>query len=132
MASEEAEKRLKAALTAKREPSALSRLPSPSIGSATAPAAEAALDSKPSEPISSEDVAMEETTSPTVTAAPLPEVCIMMIFLAKYPDRLHRAPGYLSWLRSSTMSNKLLLTKRTRSWGRRLAFLSLFYIDLLS
>lgn len=59
IASEEAEKRLKAALTAKREPAAsTSRVGSPAIGD-SAPQSESAREGKA--PTQGEDVAMEGT-----------------------------------------------------------------------
>ena len=69
VASEEAEKRLKAALTAKREPSGTSRVSSPAVTETTTPA-EQSGDAKPA---ASEDVAMESTENSESAPAP-PEV----------------------------------------------------------
>jgi len=79
VASEEAEKRLKAALAAKRDPSiAHSRIASPVVGEAGASSSEApsVVDSKPGtqEVKQSEDVVMENGDSQAPTVSPAPEV----------------------------------------------------------
>ena len=73
IASQEAEKRLKAALAAKRDPStATSRIASPSIGEsgmAVEIPSELKTESKPSK-----DVVMDNGTVSTTTSSPKPEV----------------------------------------------------------
>jgi hypothetical protein len=77
-AAEEAEKRLKAALTAKREPSTTSRVASPSLG--TQPAVDAPNESKPrleetSPTMVREEYAMEVDQTGAVATPPVSEVC---------------------------------------------------------
>ena len=85
LASEEAEKRLKAALAAKRDPSiaAQSRIASPVVGDTGSSDTPAAADSKPStqEVKPSEDVAMENGDSQASVVSPAPEVCIELLIL---------------------------------------------------
>lgn len=76
VANEEAEKRLKAALTAKREPSTTaSRVASPSLNAPGDLTTDMKVDTKviPKEGSISEDVQME--VEATVVAPPPPEVC---------------------------------------------------------
>ena len=85
LASEEAEKRLKAALAAKRDPSiaAQSRIASPVVGDTGSSDTPAATDSKPStqEVKPSEDVMMENGDSQASVVSPAPEVCIELLIL---------------------------------------------------
>lgn len=77
VASEEAEKRLKAALAAKRDPSiANSRIASPVVGDANSSETPPVADSKPStqEVRPSEDVVMENGDSQALAVSPAPEV----------------------------------------------------------
>lgn len=77
VANEEAEKRLKAALAAKRDPSiANSRIASPVVGDASSSETPPGVDSKTStqEVKSSEDVVMENGDSQALTVSPAPEV----------------------------------------------------------
>jgi len=80
VANEEAEKRLKAALAAKRDPSiaAQSRIASPVVGDTGSSDTPAATDSKPStqEVKPSEDVVMENGDSQASAVSPAPEVRI--------------------------------------------------------
>lgn len=73
--AEEAEKRLKAALTAKREPSASSRIASPSLGVSSTPEA---TEKKPAitEPMPMEGVTPTDTVTTKQDVAPvrIPEV----------------------------------------------------------
>ncbi|THH13890.1 hypothetical protein EW146_g6381 [Bondarzewia mesenterica] len=76
IASQEAEKRLKAALAAKRDPSAAnSRIASPSVGETTATATETSTETKPvaQESKSSEDVVMENGDAHASIEPPQPE-----------------------------------------------------------
>jgi len=81
-ANEEAEKRLKAALTAKREPAIASRMASPSVGvsNTVEPLANPNHDTSPDAPPSvqetgmQEDVAMETEANPTAVLPPSTEV----------------------------------------------------------
>ena len=76
IANEEAEKRLKAALTAKREPASASRIASPRLGTPTL--AEAPVEAKPplEETNTQEDVSMEAEPN-SFASPPIPEVRIM-------------------------------------------------------
>jgi THO complex subunit 2 len=78
VANEEAEKRLKAALAAKRDPSiaANSRIASPVVGDASSSEVPLVVDSRPStqEIKSSDDVIMENGDSQAPTVSPAPEV----------------------------------------------------------
>jgi len=77
VANEEAEKRLKAALAAKRDPSITnSRIASPVVGDASSSETPPVVDSKPStqEVKPSEDVVMENGDSQAPTVSPAPEV----------------------------------------------------------
>ena len=80
VANEEAEKRLKAALAAKRDPSiaAQSRIASPVVGDTCSSDTPAATDSKPTtqEVKPSEDVVMENGDSQASAVSPAPEVRI--------------------------------------------------------
>jgi THO complex subunit 2 len=94
VANEEAEKRLKAALTAKREPTITSRVASPSIGNTNtnneAPANSAAdliVESTPAtEGSISEDITMDTDTNPAVVSPPSAEVRLYSSFKAKKLD----------------------------------------------
>jgi THO complex subunit 2 len=77
VANEEAEKRLKAALAAKRDPSiANSRIASPAVGDTGSSEPPTTVESKPSaqEVKQSEDVVMENGDSQALTVSPAPEV----------------------------------------------------------
>jgi THO complex subunit 2 len=77
VANEEAEKRLKAALAAKRDPSiAHSRIASPVVGDVGSSETPPVLDSKPStqESKASEDAIMENGDAQASTVSPAPEV----------------------------------------------------------
>lgn len=79
VANEEAEKRLKAALTAKREPgTATSRLASPKIGSSQL-SADASTDQKPSlqDTSAADDVTMEADAASLVLSLPSAEVSLV-------------------------------------------------------
>lgn len=73
IAGEEAEKRLKAALTAKREPTSASRIASPRLGTPSLP--ETVVDSNPpvEDMFAQEDVSMEVEAN-AVASPPTPEV----------------------------------------------------------
>ncbi|EKM59356.1 uncharacterized protein PHACADRAFT_191704 [Phanerochaete carnosa HHB-10118-sp] len=88
VASEEAEKRLKAALTAKREPTTTSRTGSPVVAEGTASTDQAA-EAKPSG--SSEDVTMESADHPE--PAPAPEKPWLPQLYALFDDVKAIAPG---------------------------------------
>ena len=89
IASQEAEKRLKAALAAKRDPStANSRIASPSIGE-SGMVVEMPSEPKP-ETKSSEDVVMDNGNGSTSTSSPKPEVNTIYLtsnvrFIANFP-----------------------------------------------
>lgn len=87
--SEEAEKRLKAALAAKRDPSnaAQSRIASPVVGDTGSSDTPAATDSKPGtqEVKPSEDVVMENGDSQASAVSPAPEVRIERLVLLGRP-----------------------------------------------
>ena len=77
VASEEAEKRLKAALAAKRDPSmANSRIASPAVGDTGSSELPAAVEPKPNtqEVKQPEDVVMENGDSQALVVSPAPEV----------------------------------------------------------
>lgn len=79
VANEEAEKRLKAALAAKRDPSiAHSRIASPVVGDTSSSETPATVDSKPStqEVKPSEDVVMDNGDTQASAVSPAPEVRI--------------------------------------------------------
>jgi THO complex subunit 2 len=93
VANEEAEKRLKAALTAKREPANVSRMASPSVGTSGTSNEiinmnEAPVDMKPEGNV--EDIIMEADTVASAASVPLVEVCpdlsgekvLLLIFLS--------------------------------------------------
>jgi THO complex subunit 2 len=77
IAGEEAEKRLKAALTAKREPAPASRIASPRLETLTS--SEVATDSKPPVENTSalEDISMEQEAN-AVHSPPSPEVSLAL------------------------------------------------------
>ncbi|RDB20480.1 THO complex subunit 2 [Hypsizygus marmoreus] len=93
VANEEAEKRLKAALTAKREPSAASRMASPNIGNSTA--SDALVDAKPpnEESQADDEVAMEVEQNFVAVAPPTPESPWLPELSALFDDIKKIAPG---------------------------------------
>lgn len=111
MANEEEEKRLKAALKAKREPStATSRVSSPSIG-ATGSTKDISIEQKPSVPEGSltEDMSMD-TDSPAVSF-----YCVFRSFGQIL--KAYRAHGFRSCPRSLTTSKRSRLAMLTMSSG---------------
>ena len=98
LASEEAEKWLKAALAAKRDPSIATQscIASPIVGDTGSSDTPAATDSKPStqEVRLSEDVVMENGDSQASAALPAPEVRIECLILLECPTS--HTVGFLS------------------------------------
>jgi len=89
LANEEAEKRLKAALTAKREPTtAASRMASPSIGNSSN--ADIQADSKPAIQESSaiEDASMEAEPTSVAVSPPSPEASFCFDLTSKKADNI--------------------------------------------
>lgn len=108
IASEEAEKRLKAALTAKREPVSASRVASPSLNHTTAP--DTAADSKPriEETSTQEDTVMEVEQNNPMASPPTPEASFSSPSSSLHTRLYHnRARGFLSLLPCMTMLRKL-------------------------
>lgn len=110
IANEEAEKRLKAALTAKREPtSTASRVASPGVGNVTG--SDIPVDSKLLAPetavVLKEDSSMDIEATSVATTPPVPEV--RLIFLNIHPlgpQDSSRVPGFLNFRRYSMKSKE--------------------------
>lgn len=92
IAGEEAEKRLKAALTAKREPTSASRIASPRLGTPSLP--ETVVDSNPpvEDMFAQEDVSMEVEAN-AVASPPTPESPWLPELSALFDDVRKIAPG---------------------------------------
>lgn len=116
IANEEAEKRLKAALTAKREPTATSRVASPSLGNTTTPDALVEAKLRIEETSAQEDVTMEvENASAT---PPTPEVSPTSHYVMDKFSCANRVPGFLSSLLSSRIFKRLPREIHTTSLGK--------------
>lgn len=125
IANEQAEKRLKAALTAKREPAtSVSRVASPSIGNGGTP--DPVTDYKPSveEMSAADDISMDAEAS-TAPTPPAPEVSLLTyrscgLWFTKVCIYL-RALGYLSSQPCLTTSRKSHLGMHMRLLGESYA-----------
>jgi hypothetical protein len=125
VANEEAEKRLKAALAAKRDPSiANSRIASPAVGEVSSSSSETPVpvESKSSntqENKSSDDVVMENGDSQgSVNVSSAPEVSPGQLLNASRLIWLCRVPGSQKCGRYSTTSRRSLPRQRTMSSGQ--------------
>jgi THO complex subunit 2 len=99
--SEEVEKRLKAALTAKREPSANSRIASPVIGTPSSTSEPSDKKTVVNEPLPVESINSTDTAGKGEASQP-PEVRSMpslVELFGLYVTRVHGSPSWLSTLK---------------------------------